>query len=409
MRPEQIDLTRTQADGVRDLKHFLEFAERGPKAIAEAVFGSIGDYESPFEQVVAEALSNKEWQVHPQIGVSFFRIDLGIIDPDAPGRYLAGLECDGATYHRSATARDRDKLREQVLRNLGWDILRIWSTDWWIDADGALEKIHTRLKSLLEKSRARREEEDRKRKEAANTSKITDSNEHVQEESENGKEGLEPVLPPIDPESNFHTSSTIDLYGTNEPEPPPKSTANGIFNLYRIYDGPSWRDPHMANTADVSEGLCQIIDIEGPMVSKRAFDTYLRGCGIKRMGHDLKDIMCKSLKYSIDRGRLIAKFEGSSEELLDVIVRNTAAPQIILRERGPRTLDEIPPSELLVASYIAIRDTGFKKGSDKHLRAILDLFDLKRLTTQTGTKLLEVLEMHFDYADAWLKEHNVEF
>ena len=153
LRPEQIDLSRTQSTGVRDLKHFLEFAERGARALAEAVTGSIGDYDSPFEEAAAEALRRKGWQVHSQVGVSSFRIDLGVVDPDAPGRYLAGVECDGATYHRSATARDRDKIREGVLRGLGWEIARIWSTDWWHDAAGALDKVHTELERLLETQR----------------------------------------------------------------------------------------------------------------------------------------------------------------------------------------------------------------------------------------------------------------
>lgn len=156
LKPEQMDLSRTQAEGVRDLKHFMLFAERGPKALAEANAGSVGEYESPFEKSVALALTAKGWRVEPQIGVSAFRIDLGIVDPDAPGSYLSGIECDGATYHRSATAKDRDKLREQVLRGLGWEIVRIWSTDWWIDPTGTLEKVHARLESLLEASKEHR-------------------------------------------------------------------------------------------------------------------------------------------------------------------------------------------------------------------------------------------------------------
>ncbi|ENA27476.1 hypothetical protein HMPREF1487_09132 [Pseudomonas sp. HPB0071] len=162
LRPELIDLTRTQSVGVRDLKHFLEFAERGPRALAEAVSGSVGGFDSPFEQAVAAALNKKGWQVHTQVGVSGFRIDLGVVDPDAPGRYLAGVECDGATYHRSATARDRDKLREQVLRGLGWEILRIWSTDWWIDAQETANRVHSRLTALLEVSRAKRRDQEAK-------------------------------------------------------------------------------------------------------------------------------------------------------------------------------------------------------------------------------------------------------
>lgn len=156
LRPEQLDLSRTQAAGVRDLKHFMEFAERGTRALGEAVAGSLGGFDSPFEQAVHAALTAKGWSLHTQVGASSFRIDLGVVDPDAPGAYLAGVECDGATYHRSATARDRDKLREQVLRGLGWDIVRIWSTDWWIDAEGVAEKVHQQLSALLSAKRAAR-------------------------------------------------------------------------------------------------------------------------------------------------------------------------------------------------------------------------------------------------------------
>ena len=156
LRGEQMDLSRTKAAGVRDLKHFLEFAERGPRALAEAHHGSQGDFDSPFEASVAAALGRKGWQVHTQIGASSFRVDLGVVHPDFAGRYLAGVECDGATYHRSATARDRDKLREQVLRGLGWEIVRIWSTDWWVDPGGTLERVHGKLTELMARDRDRR-------------------------------------------------------------------------------------------------------------------------------------------------------------------------------------------------------------------------------------------------------------
>lgn len=156
LRAEQLDLSRTPSEGVRDLKHFMEFAERGAQALGEAVFGSVGDFESPFEEAVAKALATKGWRLQSQVGVSAFRVDLGVVDPDAPGRYLAGIECDGATYHRSHTARDRDMIREQMLRGLGWNILRIWSTDWWVDADTVVGKINAQLNALLEQRRAER-------------------------------------------------------------------------------------------------------------------------------------------------------------------------------------------------------------------------------------------------------------
>jgi len=154
--PEHIDITRTNAVGVRDLKLFLDFARRGSRAFMEEVLGRVGDFESPFEQAVAAALVEKGWQVHPQIGVSSFRIDLGIVNPDLPGRYLAGVECDGGAYRRAATARDRDKLRERVLRGLGWEILRVWSTEWWTSRERAVNKLDEQLTKLLDAERLRR-------------------------------------------------------------------------------------------------------------------------------------------------------------------------------------------------------------------------------------------------------------
>jgi len=161
-RPEAMDLSRTSARGVIDLKHFMEYAERGPRALAEAVHGSLGGYESPFEEAVADRIRSKGWTVQGQIGVSTFRIDLGIVHPDSPGIYLAGVECDGASYHSLATARDRDKIRQQKLNELGWNIIRVWSTDWWYDPEGVTTKLHDELSALLETSRAKARQEQAK-------------------------------------------------------------------------------------------------------------------------------------------------------------------------------------------------------------------------------------------------------
>lgn len=160
-KADQLNAERAKHVGVRHLKAFLDYAERGPIALHAQDRGSVGGFESPFEEAVAIGLQAKGWQVVPQIGVSSFRIDLGIINPDKPGAYLAGIECDGATYHRSATAQDRDKIREQILRHLGWEILRIWSSDWWHSEEAATDLLHKSLTELLECKR----EEDRLRDE----------------------------------------------------------------------------------------------------------------------------------------------------------------------------------------------------------------------------------------------------
>ena len=153
IRAEQIDLDRTRAVGVRDLKAFLDFAERGSIALPARDEGSLGPAESPFEEAVADALSVKGWEVRTQIGASGFRVDLGVVHPDYAGCYLAGIECDGASYHSSATARDRDKVRQAVLEGLGWTILRVWSTDWFQHSLDVADRLHGKLEQLLESDR----------------------------------------------------------------------------------------------------------------------------------------------------------------------------------------------------------------------------------------------------------------
>lgn len=153
---DEIDLTRTKAIGVKHLKAFLDYAARGAVALPAQDEGSVGPVESPFEAAVKTALQQRGWEVRSQIGVSGFRIDLGIVHPDHAGAYLAGLECDGATYHRSATARDRDKVRQAVLEGLGWTILRIWSTDWFRNRQAVVDRIHIALVERLEADREER-------------------------------------------------------------------------------------------------------------------------------------------------------------------------------------------------------------------------------------------------------------
>jgi very-short-patch-repair endonuclease len=160
LRPENIDLSRSPAEAVKDLKHFLEYAERGQSAIAGAVHGSVADFDSAFEIAVARELKRKGWIVHQQIGVSAYRIDLGIVHADFPGVYIAGVECDGAMYHSTANARERDKIRQTVLEGLGWTILRVWSTDWWLNKPDAFKLLDAALLANLEEDRRKRKEKE---------------------------------------------------------------------------------------------------------------------------------------------------------------------------------------------------------------------------------------------------------
>lgn len=143
---EDIDLSRIRASGVADLKTYLEYAAKGPQAIVQQAVPTGLESESPLEADVMRALRDRGWIVHPQVGCSGYRIDLAVVDPRQPGRYILGIECDGATYHALPTARDRDRLRQHILEGLGWSLHRIWSTDWWTDPERELDKLETALR-----------------------------------------------------------------------------------------------------------------------------------------------------------------------------------------------------------------------------------------------------------------------
>ncbi|HLJ80016.1 MAG TPA: hypothetical protein VKT52_00940, partial [Ktedonobacterales bacterium] len=132
--------------GARTLRDYLEYAERGPDVLerqrrdAEELGDGALRFESPFEEVVHTALTAKGLALATQVGCSGYRIDLAVRDPRDAGRFLLGIECDGAMYHSSKTARDRDRLRQQHLERMGWRIHRIWSRDWIRDPAGEVTK-----------------------------------------------------------------------------------------------------------------------------------------------------------------------------------------------------------------------------------------------------------------------------
>jgi very-short-patch-repair endonuclease len=132
--------------GLAALQRYLRFAEtgtlRGPSATGR-------EPDSPFEEEVRAALEALGYEVDPQVGSEGYYVDLAVLDPEAPGRYILGVECDGATYHSARSARDRDKLRQRVLEMRGWRLHRVWSIDWWQDREGET----ARLREALEQAR----------------------------------------------------------------------------------------------------------------------------------------------------------------------------------------------------------------------------------------------------------------
>lgn len=349
LRPEQIDLGRTRSRGVRDFKHFLEFADRGARALAETFAPTGGDVESPFEAAVMAALRTKGWSVHPQVGVSGFRIDLGIVHPDAPGRYLAGVECDGATYHRSATARDRDRLREQVLTELGWRIRRVWSTEWWMDAQSAMAKLDQRLREDLEADRER-----------AAAAEVATTVENAVIEPDNSQSIAE--LPP---------SASLDdtpPAPANDPEPAPEPAARlyadrvapAVSTAGLIGPSPEERTYRIADLAELGlsieperfydasyrRGLAamvaHVLSVEAPIYEDVLVRRIARAHGMQRAGHLIRAAVLEQVSLAIarsdDDGRAVL-WPAGEEPRVDYPYRAS--------ETGARAHTDTPMPELV--------------------------------------------------------------
>ena len=314
---DRIDLSRTQASAVADLKHFLEFAERGPSALAAAVHGSVGDYESPFETAVARALRERGWDVHSQIGVSRFRIDLGVVHPDRPGVYLAGVECDGAKYHSSAFARERDKIRQSVLEGLGWTIVRVWSTDWWINKGSALDDLDAGLRAALDTDRERRASSEEPPEtpteppDALAATAASDTGDTAPSDPPAATDGFAEDAATYDPGAepvmqapgamSAPSPSGISNDGAAEPAPTslaPASPAdaNGPDREYRFADptgaglspdAAAFHDP--AYEATLARIVDHVIDREGPIHDDILVRRVARAHGFQRAGRQIRE------------------------------------------------------------------------------------------------------------------------
>ena len=351
LRGDQIDLTRTRARGVRDLKYFLDYADRGPRALIAATLASgSGEADSEFEKMVADRIIAAGYDVHHQVGCSGYRVDLADVDPVNPGRYLLGVECDGATYHRAATARDRDKLRQAVLEGLGWTLHRIWSTDWWHDADGQMDKLVAEITRLREAS------------EAAELAARMVPAESVVEDS--GDTEVETM--PQDP------AAISDLPG-DPASGPYRVTDFSDFHAI-IYPDRFYETGYDSTLADL---IAHAVEQEAPILEDLLIQRISRAHGFQKAGRLIRERVMELARrrHHLEEDPLGGTFVWSDSE----------APQRWSVYRVPnsgetsRGIDEIPIQELRAAKLAAV-------GEDLPLE-VARIFGIKRLSAAGRLRL----------------------
>lgn len=150
IKPTDIDLERTSSDGVKMLRAYIDYAINGPDSLLNEIIEPENIYtESPFEEEVYIFLRDKGYRIATQVGCSGYRIDMAVKHATISGKYLLGIECDGATYHSARTARERDRLRSDVLRMRGWELYRIWSTDWIKDPASESQRLINAIENAI--------------------------------------------------------------------------------------------------------------------------------------------------------------------------------------------------------------------------------------------------------------------
>lgn len=325
LRGDQIDLTRTRARGVKDLKYFLEYAERGARALIAATSSPThAEADSEFERMVADKIRSAGYDVHHQVGCSGYRIDLAVVDSKSPGRYLLGVECDGATYHRAATARDRDKLRQAVLEGLGWTLHRIWSTDWWHNANSEMEKLLAAISAAENTRELEFTDEETPRLVAGNSSSALTVREDTT--SSETSDHRPAVTPSGAPESSSYEVTDLTSFL-------PK------ISPLRFYD--SDYDPILMELME------HIVEKEGPILDGLLVNRIARAHGFQRSGSVIHERVLEIAKryFHIKPDQVGGSFVWRDDGLPDC----WAKFRIPTSEESTRKIEEIAFEELKAA------------------------------------------------------------
>ncbi len=400
---DRLDLRRSNSRGVAALKTYLHYAETGNLD----VLGVSTDREpdSDFELQVARAIENHGYVVEHQVGVAGFFVDLAIVDPDTPGRYLLGIECDGETYHSSRWARDRDRLREQVLVDRQWLIHRIWSTDWFRRPQGEIKKV------LAAAEQAKREWSARDRGRTTPLPKLRKTANRPSSPGAGPKPKPNPTSSPsasssIDTSANANPNiasnptSSADLPAIErEPpsadpdqQPPEAKTDWYIVTQLKIPAQARGKQLHEVPVDRLASVLAEVVKTEGPIhrdeIVRRVTDLW----GLKRTGKRIARAVDAALDHVVQSGHVTLDGDFALDgKCREIRVRNRSRvesstlrrveylPGIEIREALSRVIAEhhgISPEDAIgeAAKMLGItrKTAAFRERTEQQLQHLLD-------------------------------------
>ena len=287
------------------LRRYLDFAERGPAAL-QLDLGEEGlEPESPFEESVIAAVRSWGYDVQPQVGVAGYRIDFGVIHPQHKGTFLLGVECDGAMYHSSRTARDRDRLRHEILEGLGWTIHHIWGTSWYRHRETEMKKLRQKIEELA------------------------------------GQPVSGRLMSKSSPPENLIEIDFEDVEETDHSEWSQEYAAASVDPISHSVD---LADP--GNARKLLPLVKEVVSIEEPVHIETVMQRLRQAADIGRVG--------QRIRKTLDAAIALAQVEQDGE-FLSV----SGSPPIVVRTPGlqqPRDIERIHPLELQAAILGAAKD-----------------------------------------------------
>jgi len=324
--PHDLDLSRltSGSSDVAVLQRYLDYAARGGRFPVDIAV-SQGEPESPFEEAVLDRLRREGLEVDTQVGASSFRIDLAVRHPGRPGRYILGIECDGATFHRGGSARERDRLRQEVLEGLGWRIFRIWSPDWIRDANRVVSHIVERVNEL------RNSEEIGLPADIGTVRTTHDTN--------NDEEDVLGDWPAV---ADTPTSA-LKLFQSPTEEPAEYETYKDgrRHSAESFYDDPLFR---------LSSMIMEAVKLEAPIHTSVAVQRIADAYGFGRAGRVIRNRVFEAIDGAVATGEI--KKRGDFLWRKD---QDEAEPRRPKVGETPRTINEIALEEIAAASECVLQ------------------------------------------------------
>lgn len=343
---DDIDLERAKGAGVAALKLFLKFAETG-----KLDFGRITDREadSIFEEQVAAALRARGYDVKTQIGIAGFFIDLAVVDQERPGRFVLGIECDGAAYHSSRSARDRVRLRQAVLEDHGWIIHRIWSTDWYRRPNEQLEKTISAIEQAKQTLALQEREE------------------------EEEKPAMRQVFEIVSHDDGETATLHVNVGQRSLSVP----YQEAILPL------PSHVEPHEVTDQDMATIVGKIVEAESPIHESEVVTRVRMLWNLARAGSRIQAKVKSGLTQAVKQGAIVQEKEFYLKQGVGVQVRDRSN----VSSHSLRKLECLPPQEIRKAVLVLV-EANFGASHEQLPTEVARLLGFK----STSAQLREVIE-----------------